>query len=38
MVEHGGIVAYREGTLFRVLKVEDGDVWMLKIRPKPQKT
>lgn len=35
MVERGGIVADREGTLFRVLFVDDEIVWMKKFRPKP---
>ena len=35
MVEPGGIIADREGTLFRVLMVDDESVWMQKIRPKP---
>jgi hypothetical protein len=34
MVERGGIVADREGTLFRVLIVDDQIVWMNKFRPK----
>jgi len=37
MVERGGIIADREGTLFRVLTVDDKGVWMIKIRPKPPK-
>ena len=35
MVERGGIVADREGTLFRVVIVDDEIVWMTKFRPKP---
>jgi hypothetical protein len=37
MVERGGIIGDREGTLFRVLSVDDDGVWMLKIKPKSPK-
>jgi hypothetical protein len=37
MVERGGMIADREGTLFRVLTVDDEGVWMLKIKPKSRK-
>lgn len=34
MVERGGIIGDHEGTLFRVLTVDDEGIWILKIRPK----
>lgn len=37
MVERGGIIGDREGTLFRVLSVDDHGVSMQKIKPKPPK-
>jgi len=38
MVERGGIIADSEGTLFRVLTVDNKGIWMLKFKPKPPKT
>ena len=35
MVERGSIISDSEGTLFRVLIVDDEIVWMKKFRPKP---
>ena len=37
MVEGGSIIGDSEGTLFRVLSVDDNGVWMQKIMPKPPK-
>lgn len=37
MVEQGSIIADSEGTLFRVLSVDDNGVWMQRIKPKPPK-
>jgi len=38
MIERGGIIADSEGTLFRVLTVDDEGVWMMKIKPKTPKS
>lgn len=36
MVEPGGIIADSEGSLFRVLLVDDEGIFMQKIKPKPK--
>jgi hypothetical protein len=36
MVERGAIIADSEGTLFRVLLVDDEGIFMQKIKPKPK--
>ena len=35
MVEIGSLIEDRWGDLFRVLTVDDQEIWMEKIRPKP---
>ena len=37
MVERGSIIADSEGTLFRVLSVDDNGVWMQSIKPEHPK-
>lgn len=38
MVERGSIIADSEGTLFRVLFVDDEGVWLQRIKPMPPRS